>query len=118
MMTKMCLTFAECMSGTERVLTDLNSVTSVTVDGSPLSSSNIVDLFEDDESANYCVPTNRQHPVITISFSSFVVIVEIGINGQRGLTIFHDYVTKFSLSYFDGQNVVTYTGLRVSVKMQ
>ena len=52
---KMCLTFAECMSGTERVLNDLNSVTSVIVDGSLLSSSNIVDLFADDESAKLII---------------------------------------------------------------
>ena len=113
-MIKICLTFVECKSTSERVLTDLNTVTSVTVDNSQLSSSDIEDLFADDGSAEYCAPTNRQRPVITISFSSFVAIVEIGINGDATL-FFPDYVTNFTVSYFTGQDVIAYTGLRVSV---
>ena len=113
-MIKLCLPFVECRSTTETVLSNLNTVTSVTADGSQLSSSDIEDLFADDDSAEYCAPTNTQRPVITISFSSFVVIVEIGINGNEGI-LFSDYVTNFTLSYFDGQDVIAYTGLSVSM---
>ena len=95
-------------------------VSSVTVNGSQLNADNVNDLLEfNDPGRTYCVPTNMRPFTMTISYSSPVLLTEIGIHGNDNLwPASDDFVTRFSLSFSeDGDNFTDYirdTGSTVS----
>ena len=108
---------AECQS--EIQLNSNRYVSSVAVSGSQLSTNDINDLFEfDDTDTTYCAPSNMKPFTMTISYSSPVLLTEIGIHGYDGLFNNNDFVTRFSLSFSeDGNNFTEYirdTGSTVS----
>ena len=89
--------------------------------GSQLSTNDINDLFEfDDIDTTYCAPSNMKPFTMTISYSSPVLLTEIGIHGDDDFNLFDsdDFVTRFSLSFSeDGNNFTEYirdTGSTVS----
>ena len=89
--------------------------------GSQLSTGDVNDLFEfDDTDKYYCAPTNIKPFTMTISYSSPLLLTEIGIHGDVDPIIFDsdDFVTRFSLSFSeDDDNFTEYirdTGLTVS----
>jgi len=69
------------------------------------------ELFDfDNDVHRYCVSTDTRPPIITISFPSSVLVIEIGIRGSAGLTPSKDqFIRSFSLAYVDGDNFVNYT---------
>ena len=86
--------------------------------GSQLNTDNVNDLLEfDDDGRTYCAPTDREPFTMTISYSSPVLLTEIGIHGHDGF-LGNDFVTEFSLSFSeDGDNFTDYirdTGSTVS----
>ena len=103
---------AECQS--EIQLNSNHYVSSVTVNGSQLSMDDINDLLEfDDTGRYYCAPTHTRPFTMTISYSSPVLLTEIGIHGDNGINFFFfgrdDFVTRFSLSFSeDGKNFTDY----------
>ena len=110
---------AECQS--EIQLNSNRYVSSVAVSGSQLSTNDINDLFEfDDVDTTYCAPSNMKPFTMTISYSSPVLLTEIGMHGDDDFNLFDsdDFVTRFSLSFSeDGNNFTEYirdTGSTVS----
>ena len=69
------------------------------------------DLFNFDLIAQrYCIPTDTRPPTLNISFSSSVLVTEIGIHGlPLPLPLVDKYVKSFSLSYAVGDNITSYT---------
>ena len=109
---------AECQS--EIQLNSNHYVSSVAVSGSQLSTNDINDLLEfDDIDTTYCAPTNMKPFTMTISYSSPVLLTEIGIHGDDDLFNSDDFVTRFSLSFSeDDDNFTEYirdTGSTVSL---
>ena len=91
------------------------------MNGSQLSMDDINDLLEfDDTGRYYCAPTHTRPFTMTISYSSPVLLTEIGIHGDDDFNLFDsdDFVTRFSLSFSeDGNNFTEYirdTGSTVS----
>ena len=88
--------------------------------GSQLNEDNVNDLLEfDNIGRTYCAPTNMRPFNMTISYSSPVLLTEIGIHGDDNLwPASNDFVTRFSLSFSeDGDNFTDYirdTGSTVS----
>ena len=78
--------------------------------GSQLGISSVNDLLEfDDITRSYCAPTDTRPFTMTISYSSPVLLTEIGIHGYDGLLNANDFVTEFSLSFSDdGENFTDY----------
>ena len=71
--------------------------------GSQLNTDDVNDLLEfDNIGRTYCAPTNRRPFTMTISYSSPVLLTEIGIHGYDGLLNVNDFVTEFSLSFSEG----------------
>ena len=96
----------ECQS--ESQLHNTPGVDSVTVDGSSIGYN---DLFNwDDTERYYCGPSNTKPFTITVTYSSPVLLREIGIHGRdRTFPRSDDYVTSFSLSFSeDGNNFTDY----------
>ena len=79
------------------------------MNGSQLNVDNVNDLLEfNDTGRTYCVPTDMRPFTMTISYSSPVLLTEIGIHGHDG-TFGNDFVTEFSLSFSeDGSNFTDY----------
>ena len=77
--------------------------------GSQLNTDNVNDLLEFyDYGRTYCAPTNMRPFTMTISYSSPVLLTEIGIHGHDG-TFGNDFVSRFSLSFSeDGDNFTDY----------
>ena len=75
------------------------------------SSINYNNLFNfDDTGRYYCGPTNVGPFTMTITYSSSVLLTEIGIHGYNqflGTSIFDDYVTSFSLSFSEDDDNFT-----------
>ena len=64
------------------------------------------DLFNfDDTNQHYCAPTNMRPFNITISYSTQVLLTQIGIHGNDAS---NQYVTRFSLSYLKDDNFTEY----------
>ena len=87
--------------------------------GSQLSINDINDLFEfDDIDRYYCAPTNMKPFTMTISYSSPVLLTEIGIHGDDDFIDGNDFVTRFSLSFSeDGGNFTEYLqGVKPTVR--
>ena len=78
--------------------------------GSQLNTGNVNDLLEfDDYGRTYCAPTDRKPFTMTISYSSPVLLTEIGIHGDDDLLESNDFVNRFSLSFSeDGDNFTDY----------
>ena len=78
--------------------------------GSQLSTNDINDLFEfDDIDTTYCAPSNMKPFTMTISYSSPVLLTEIGIHGYDGPFNDNHFVNEFSLSFSnDGENFTDY----------
>ena len=95
----------ECES--ESHLNNDQYVDSVTVSGSQI---NTDDLFNFGNAQKYCGPTSTRPFTITITYSSPVLLREIGIDGfDRRLFQSNQYVTSFSLSFSeDGDNFTEY----------
>lgn len=89
----------------------------VTVNGEQINYNNLFDFSTDAD--RYCVPTDTNPPTITISYSSSVLLTEIGIQGIQVLLPFRNrFVRSFSLSYDAGNDTVSYisaNGLTVCV---
>ena len=85
-----------------------NADTTVTVNGAQI---NHDDLFNFDLIAQrYCISTDTRPPTLNISFSSSVLVTEIGIRGlPLPLPLIDNYVNSFSLSYAVGDNITSYT---------
>ena len=82
-------------------------VANVTVDDSPIDYSYLFNF--DDTDKYYCAPTNMRPFSITISYSTQVLLTEIGIHGRdRNIFLSDEYVTSFSLSYFKDDNFTEY----------
>ena len=91
----------ECQS--ESRLHNNPGVNSVTVSGSPIDYNNLFNF--DDTGRYYCGSTNMRPFTMTITYSSPVLLREIGIHGYNQFplsTTFDDYVTSFSLSFSEG----------------
>ena len=90
----------ECQS--ESRLHNNPGVNSVTVSGSPIDYNNLFNF--DDTERYYCGPTNMRPFTMIITYSSPVLLREIGIHGYDDPSIFasDDYVTSFSLSFSEG----------------
>ena len=88
--------------------------------GSQLNTDDVNDLLEfDNIGRTYCAPTNMRPFTMTISYSSPVLLTEIGIHGDdEPWPASNDFVTRFSLSFSeDGDNFIDYirdTGSTVS----
>ena len=95
----------ECRS--ESQLNSDQYVDSVTVSGSQI---NTDDLFNFGNARKYCGPTSMRPFTITITYTSPVLLREIGIDGRdRGFFQSNWYVTSFSLSFSeDGDNFTEY----------
>lgn len=85
-----------------------NADTVVTVNGAQI---NHDDLFNFDLIAQrYCISTDESPPTLNISFSSPVLVMEIGIRGlPLPLPLIDKYVKSFSLSYAVDNNITSYT---------
>ena len=72
--------------------------------------SSVNNLFNfDDIGGYYCVPTDIRPFTMTISYSSPVLLTEIGIHGYDGPLLDNRFVTEFSLSFsVDGENFTDY----------
>ena len=92
----------ECRS--ESQLNSNQYVDSVTVNGLPINTNN---LFEfDNTDVLHCGPSDMGSFNITITYSSPVLLTEIGIHGDNQL-IFDDYVTSFSLLFSEDDDNFT-----------
>ena len=86
-------------------------INSVTVNGSQLNEDNFNDLLEfNDIGRTYCAPTNMRPFTMTISYSSPVLLTEIGIHGDdEPWPLSNDFVSRFSLLFSeDGDNFTDY----------
>ena len=107
----MCISFRiilfsiECQ-GEDQLGNDANTV--VTVNGAQI---NHDDLFNFNFiGQRYCVPTDIRPPTFNISFSSSVLITQIGIRGiPLPLPLIDQYVQSFSLSYVNGGSITNYS---------
>ena len=71
------------------------------------SVNNLLDF--DDIDGYYCAPTDTRPFTMTISYSSPMLLTEIGIHGYDGLLNDNDFVNEFSLSFSDdGENFTDY----------
>ena len=95
----------ECRS--ESQLNSDQYVDSVTVSGSQI---NTDDLFNFGNARKYCGPTSTRPFTMIITYSSSVLLREIGIDGRdRTFPQSNQYVTSFSLSFSeDGDNFTEY----------
>ena len=89
------------------------------VNGLPINTSNLFEFGNTD--VFHCGPSDVGSFNITITYSSPVLLTEIGIHGYNQIlatSIFDDYVTSFSLSFSeDDDNFTEYirdTGSTVS----
>ena len=98
--------FTECQS--ESRLHNNPGVNSVTVSDSSIDYNNLFNF--DDTGRYYCGPTNMRPFTMTISYSSPVLLREIGIHGHdRTFPLSNQFVTSFSLSFSkDGDNFTEY----------
>ena len=96
----------ECQS--ESQLNSDQYVDSVTVSGSQINTDNLFNFG--DTGRYYCGPTSTRPFTITITYSSSVLLREIGIHGRdRTFPQSNQYVTSFSLSFSeDGDNFTEY----------
>ena len=85
--------------------------------GSQLNEDDVNLLEFDNTGRTYCASTNMKPFNMTISYSSPVLLTEIGIHGYDGF-FGNDFVSRFSLSFSeDGDNFTDYirdTGSTVS----
>ena len=94
----------ECQS--ESQLNSNQHVDSVTVNGLPINTGN---LFEFDTDVLHCGPSDVGSFNIIISYSSPVLLTEIGIHGRDRTFSSDEYVTRFSLLFSeDGDNFTEY----------
>ena len=78
----------------------------VTMDGSVVRHE---DLFDFDDGQSFCLPSGEDHPNITITFPSVVLIMEFGIHGFDNTFPFSDaFVTSYTLSYLQDGHFVDY----------
>ena len=76
--------------------------------GSSIDYNNLFNF--DDTGRYYCGPTNMRPFTMTISYSSPVLLTEIGIHGRdRTFPLSNQFVTSFSLSFSeDDDNFIEY----------
>ena len=85
-----------------------NPDTVVTVNGAQINHNNLFNFKS--IAQRYCVPTDTRPPTLNISFSSPVLVTEIGIRGLPFPPPLLDYYVKsFSLSYTVDDNITSYT---------
>ena len=94
--TKNQTVITECQSEESR-LHNNPGVTSVTVSDSSIDYSYLFNF--DDTERYYCGPTNTRPFNMTISYSSPVLLREIGIHGHNRTFQSDEYVNSFSLSF-------------------
>ena len=93
----------ECQS--ESSLNSDQYVDSVTVSSSSMNTDN---LFNFGNTGRYCGPTDMRPFTMTITYSSPVLLREIGIQGRDRLFPWpNQYVTSFSLSFSEDDNNFT-----------
>ena len=97
----------------------INTDTTVTVNGAQINQNDLFDFGNTDQ--RYCVSTDVNPPTLIISYSSSVLLTEIGIRGLESFLHLKDYnqfVKNFSLAYTVGDDFVNYTranGLKVCI---
>ena len=99
------LVVTECQS--ESQLNSNQYVDDVTVSDSSIDYSYLFNF--DDTGRYYCGPTNMRPFTMTITYSSPVLLREIGIHGRDRILRSDEFVNSFSLSFSeDGDNFTEY----------
>ena len=104
----MCIdiVITECRS--ESQLNSKRFVDTVTLNNSPINTDDLFNFVKTER--YYCGPTNMRPFTLTITYSSSVLLREIGIHGRdRTFPLSNQYVNSFSLSFSeDGDNFTEY----------
>ena len=83
-----------------------NADTMVTVNGTKINNDDLFDFGY--LTGRYCISTDTRPPTLNISFSTSVLLMEIGIRGMPfPLPLLDQFVQSFSLSYVVNDNNIT-----------
>ena len=104
----MCIDIVATECRSESQLNSKRFVDTVTLNNSPINTDDLFNFVNIER--YYCGPTNMRPFTLTITYSSPVLLREIGIHGRdRTFPLSNRYVTSFSLSFSeDGDNFTEY----------